>query len=1220
MERKKNWMLILAGAVFILMISVLYSKDVSASAGSRQDAVNWVYAQEGKSLDYDHAYGAQCVDLIKYYYDYFGQAGYAKGNANEYVSNALPEGWTRIQKTSGFIPEPGDIAVWGADLNSSGTGHVAIVLSANENSFVSMDQNWPSGSACKQVTHTYNKFWGVIRPDFDESSISVESPVDVGTNFYAYIINTATWLHATNDDSGNVSARNTSYESNQIWYFERQNDGSYKITSCKDGRCMEVHNFETANGTNVEMNNWSDNSAQRWFIYGNSGQYKFRAACGNNVLDLTGGSQSATDGTNLEMWEKNGTDAQDFSIWVLEKPELGVANAEVASYGDDAGNNIKITWNNCDNNTGYDVRIFDEAGENVLYTYWNVQGTSYVASIPAGTYQVQVTALNNKFNIWKDGTKKTFRCSNNLGTNFYAYIINTATWLHATNDSGNVSACNTSYQADQIWYFERQSDGSYKITSCKDGRCMEVHNFETANGTNVEMNNWSNNSAQKWFIYGNSGHYKFRAACGSNMLDLIGGSQSAADGSNLGMWEENETDAQDFSIWILEGIKGTLINAEMTLGKEECSYDGKAKTPDITIMMGTDTLTENVDYTLTFSDNVNAGTATVTATGKGSYTGQCTKQFTINKAEQKLSAYLSSDTIKEGDTEKINISAQGTVIFSSDNEDIAKVSEDGVITATGFGKTIITIKAKAEQNYKEATITVVVNVEHAYNSGVILEEANCIQEGEKLFTCSQCGQTYTKTIPVNADAHNWSDPITYLWEDGKCTAERICRYNSAHKITAALSIIEKRKDASCTENGEIVYTASGAFNDGIKAMDTKIITLEALGHDYQDIVTKPACSKDGYTTHTCSRCGNYYIDTIIPATGHTYGEPVFDVERKEAIFTCDTCGDTQMIKAKMKSEIEQEATCTEKGRIIYYISVEFNGSVYYDQGQMETDKIPHTPLILPGTTAKCTKDGLTEGAICEVCGTMLSEQTIIPATGHKNVEIRNKVEATEEKEGYSGDTYCKDCGMKLSFGEIIPKKIVVQKKKNSVSDSGGSEQEFEFVKTGDLVLAGLSNKIAAGKKIQLTVTFTPSNASNQNVVWTSSNPKVATVNQNGVVTFKKKSAGKSVIITAMAADGSGAKAVFKLKSMKGVVKKVAISGAKKRTVKAGKALKLKAKVTATKGANKKLQWTSSNTKYATVSASGKVKTKKAGKGKTVKITAMATDGSGKKQVVKVRIK
>ena len=88
--------------------------------------------------------------------------------------------------------------------------------------------------------------------------------------------------------------------------------------------------------------------------------------------------------------------------------------------------------------------------------------------------------------------------------------------------------------------------------------------------------------------------------------------------------------------------------------------------------------------------------------------------------------------------------------------------------------------------------------------------------------------------------------------------------------------------------------------------------------------------------------------------------------------------------------------------------------------------------------------------------------------------------------------------------------------------------------------------------------------------------------------------------------------------MKGVVKKIAVTGAK--TVKAGKSLKLKAKVTATKGANKKLKWTSSNTKYATVTSSGKVKTFKAGKGKKVKITAMATDGSNKKKTVTINIK
>jgi len=88
--------------------------------------------------------------------------------------------------------------------------------------------------------------------------------------------------------------------------------------------------------------------------------------------------------------------------------------------------------------------------------------------------------------------------------------------------------------------------------------------------------------------------------------------------------------------------------------------------------------------------------------------------------------------------------------------------------------------------------------------------------------------------------------------------------------------------------------------------------------------------------------------------------------------------------------------------------------------------------------------------------------------------------------------------------------------------------------------------------------------------------------------------------------------------MKGIVKKVTISG--KKSVKAGKTLKLKGKVKATNKANKKLQWKSSNTKYATVNASGKVKALKAGKGKKVKITAMATDGSGKKKSVTIKIK
>lgn len=166
---------------------------------------------------------------------------------------------------------------------------------------------------------------------------------------------------------------------------------------------------------------------------------------------------------------------------------------------------------------------------------------------------------------------------------------------------------------------------------------------------------------------------------------------------------------------------------------------------------------------------------------------------------------------------------------------------------------------------------------------------------------------------------------------------------------------------------------------------------------------------------------------------------------------------------------------------------------------------------------------------------------------------------------------------------------------------------------------GISHKIAAGKKITLKAEVFPATAVNKKLKWSSSNTKIATVNQKGKVTIKKKTGGKTVTITAMATDGSKMKASFKIKVMKGAVKKITIKGARKK-LKAGRTMKLKARVKASNGANKKIRWISSNMDWATVSSTGKVKALKAGKGKKVKITAMATDGSGKKKTVTIKIK
>lgn len=174
------------------------------------------------------------------------------------------------------------------------------------------------------------------------------------------------------------------------------------------------------------------------------------------------------------------------------------------------------------------------------------------------------------------------------------------------------------------------------------------------------------------------------------------------------------------------------------------------------------------------------------------------------------------------------------------------------------------------------------------------------------------------------------------------------------------------------------------------------------------------------------------------------------------------------------------------------------------------------------------------------------------------------------------------------------------------------------VKVGKIKLLGVSKKISEGKKIVLKTVISPNNASNKTIVWKSSNPKVATVTQSGIVTMKKKTGGKKVAITAIATDGSNKYASWKITSMKGVVKKVKING--KKRIKAGKTLKLKAKILATKHANKKLLWKSNNSKLATVNQKGVIKVHKKAKGKTIKITAFATDGSNKKSTIKIKVK
>ncbi|MDO4553897.1 MAG: leucine-rich repeat protein [Lachnospiraceae bacterium] len=167
-------------------------------------------------------------------------------------------------------------------------------------------------------------------------------------------------------------------------------------------------------------------------------------------------------------------------------------------------------------------------------------------------------------------------------------------------------------------------------------------------------------------------------------------------------------------------------------------------------------------------------------------------------------------------------------------------------------------------------------------------------------------------------------------------------------------------------------------------------------------------------------------------------------------------------------------------------------------------------------------------------------------------------------------------------------------------------------------VSGDSKYIAYGKKITLKAKVTPSYAANTAVTWKSSNKRYASVSKKGVVTTKKAGRGKTVLITATAKDGSGKKGTYRIKIMKGVVKKLKISGAS--SVKEREKIQLKVGMSASKGAYKTVKWSVDNTKYASISSKGKLYAKYAGKGQTVVVTVEALDGSGVKGEKEIVIK
>lgn len=170
-------------------------------------------------------------------------------------------------------------------------------------------------------------------------------------------------------------------------------------------------------------------------------------------------------------------------------------------------------------------------------------------------------------------------------------------------------------------------------------------------------------------------------------------------------------------------VKGVDIAQNTTVSAiEDQVYTGEAIEPKVTVKNDNMTLVEGKDYTLSYSGNVEGGTAVVIVNGIGNYSGTVEKEFTITQGQQEITmtnplqerdlANGSRTTTSKACTLKLGYALEDknmSLSYATSDPSVATVN-NGKITYEGVGECTITVTAKETNNCKADTLEIKVKV------------------------------------------------------------------------------------------------------------------------------------------------------------------------------------------------------------------------------------------------------------------------------------------------------------------------------------------------------------------------------------------------------------------------------------------------------------------------------------------------------------------------------
>ena len=130
--------------------------------------------------------------------------------------------------------------------------------------------------------------------------------------------------------------------------------------------------------------------------------------------------------------------------------------------------------------------------------------------------------------------------------------------------------------------------------------------------------------------------------------------------------------------------KISISKASVTLSTSTYAYDGKAKKPGVTVKLNGKTLKNGTDYTVSYSNNIKVGTAKVTITGKGNYTGSVSKTYSIKNNFKKATVSGISTKAFTGKniTQSITVKYNGKTLKNGTDYTVSYSNNKKIGTAT----------------------------------------------------------------------------------------------------------------------------------------------------------------------------------------------------------------------------------------------------------------------------------------------------------------------------------------------------------------------------------------------------------------------------------------------------------------------------------------------------------------------------------------------------------